>query len=159
MCLLQVINSFQNYRGVATTFYPTLVDCAVDHAKSNVVQTSSWRSASMHLMIFNFTANDMLCIYIFTKVFSLTFSYFWLIMNNYGQDNKKRLPQYTTHKTRCNLCHTIPLKSTELNYGYMLLWFLAASSFRSVDTLPTWLEPLSMPTSCTHPSLNAWRWQ
>jgi len=32
-------------------------------------------------------------------------------MNNYGQDNKKRLPQYTTHETRCNLCHTIPLKA------------------------------------------------
>ena len=25
MCLPQVIKSFQNYRGVATTFYPTLV--------------------------------------------------------------------------------------------------------------------------------------
>jgi hypothetical protein len=25
MCLPQVIESFQNYRGVATTFYPTLV--------------------------------------------------------------------------------------------------------------------------------------
>jgi hypothetical protein len=25
VCLPQVIKSFQNYRGVATTFYPTLV--------------------------------------------------------------------------------------------------------------------------------------
>ena len=25
MCLPQIIKSFQNYRGVATTFYPTLV--------------------------------------------------------------------------------------------------------------------------------------
>jgi hypothetical protein len=28
MCLPQVIKSFQNYRGVATTFYPTLVHSA-----------------------------------------------------------------------------------------------------------------------------------
>jgi len=26
MCLPQVMKSFQNYRGVAITFYPTLVD-------------------------------------------------------------------------------------------------------------------------------------
>jgi hypothetical protein len=26
VCLPQVIKSFQNYRGVATTFYPTLVE-------------------------------------------------------------------------------------------------------------------------------------
>ena len=29
MCLPQVIKSFQNYRGVATTFYPTLVQWGV----------------------------------------------------------------------------------------------------------------------------------
>jgi hypothetical protein len=36
MCLPQVIKSFQNYRGVATTFYPTLVF----KSATNFVQSS-----------------------------------------------------------------------------------------------------------------------
>ena len=35
MCLPQAIKSFQNYRGVATTFYPTLVQLVRVTAQTN----------------------------------------------------------------------------------------------------------------------------
>ena len=37
MCLPQAIKSFQNYRGVATTFYPTLV-CGRDFTVGETIQ-------------------------------------------------------------------------------------------------------------------------
>jgi hypothetical protein len=36
-CLPQVINSFQNYRRVATTFYPTLVEVFFERAKGSQI--------------------------------------------------------------------------------------------------------------------------
>jgi hypothetical protein len=35
VCLPQIIKSFQNYRGVATTFYPTLVHAEGDYVEGD----------------------------------------------------------------------------------------------------------------------------
>jgi len=75
--------------------------CTVDHLKSNALQTLIWHSCVMHLMTYNFAANDALFLCICTEA---VFTCFHTLLIH--QDVRKKLNHSTLNtqdKTRHHL--------------------------------------------------------
>jgi hypothetical protein len=75
-------------------------------AKSNNLQTSIWLScASLCLMTSSITADKLSCI--FTETFLMhVFSLFWHIINNYGQNNTKKVTSLCIKHPRWDATYT-----------------------------------------------------